>query len=791
MDSGIRREIKSWKFHKGDLADIWEVIRECPKGSAQDALIWQEITTPHCFNSYDAVDPDINYYQGEGWYTTEIEINNPFFNGKTILFFEGSGVITDVYLNTKHLHKHIGGYDQWEVDLTPYLIKNKTKYTLTIKCDNSRNIETIPSDLSDFNIYGGLYREVKIIYQPNIFIKNIQIIPTYFYEKNNGNILIKGKLNTPSKNLILYIKILDPSKKEIFKTQIIQIKDEFEETIKFESIHPWSPKTANLYSLEIEYEINHDKNKLTEKFGFRSFKFEKHGPFYLNGERLLLKGTHRHEEQAGRGCAQEITDLKKEMNLIKEMGANFIRLAHYQQSKEVLDLCDELGFLVWEEIPWCRGGLGNKNYKEMGKRLLNNMINQHFNHPSIIIWGLGNENDWPGDFSTFNKENIREYMNELNSIAHRLDPSRKTAIRRCDFCKDLVDIYSPSIWAGWYRGHYREYKEATLKHIRENDYFLHAEWGADSHPNRFSENPYLSINNLKTGIGTDERNNDSSLYGGIERVSKDGDWSENYACDLFDWTLKEQFTIKILTGSAFWPFKDFSTPLRKDNPIAYMNQKGVVQRDLIKKETYYVVQSYWSDKPMIRIFGHNWDIRWGKKLEEKEFRVYSNCPKVELFIDGKSLGTKKRNQQNFPSAGLRWKTPLSKGKHSILARAYHKKGVIEDSYNFEYQDEKWGSPKSIKSKYIKNKDNTLLWQIEVVDSKNRRCLDFKGIVYFNAAGISPLVINMGTSTGSKKIECSNGKAMIALNNSTEEAILVAHIEGLALCSEQYPPKEIV
>ncbi|HKM08674.1 MAG TPA: hypothetical protein VJ869_17080, partial [Sphaerochaeta sp.] len=183
-------------------------------------------------------------------------------------------------------------------------------------------------------------------------------------------------------------------------------------------------------------------------------------------------------------------------------------------------------------------------------------------------------------------------MEELHLLAHTLDSNRKTSIRRCDFCKDIVDIYSPSIWAGWYRGHYREYKESTRKHITDVDHFLHVEWGADSHANRFSEDPYLGLENLKTGIGTDERENEASLYGGIARVSKDGNWSENYACDLFDWTLKEQLDMPELTGTAFWPFKDFATPLRKDNPIPYVNQKGAVQRDLTKKEVYFVVQSY-------------------------------------------------------------------------------------------------------------------------------------------------------------------------------------------------------
>jgi len=156
---------------------------------------------------------------------------------------------------------------------------------------------------------------------------------------------------------------------------------------------------------------------------------------------LLLKGTHRHEDHAGVGAAMTEEQMVTEMKLMKEMGVNFIRLGHYQQSNIILRLCDELGILVWEEIPWCRGGLGGETYKIQARRMLTNMITQHHNHPSVILWGLGNENDWPNDFPTFEQSQIRAFMKELNDLAHRLDPSRVTSIRRCDFCKDIVDVY--------------------------------------------------------------------------------------------------------------------------------------------------------------------------------------------------------------------------------------------------------------------------------------------------------------------------------------------------------------
>ncbi|MDY0288601.1 MAG: glycoside hydrolase family 2 TIM barrel-domain containing protein [Sphaerochaeta sp.] len=785
MDSRIIIRLDDWQFHTGDLGGIWEAIRP----SAQDALAWESIALPHCFNKKDALDPDTYYYQGPAWYRTEITPANPYVQGKTCIFFEGAGQITDVYLDDRLLHTHIGGYDEWEVNLTPYLTKTTDTYTLSIRCDNSRNLERIPSDLADFTIYGGLYRFVNLVYEPEIHMEQLHLTALYDHSNSSGSLALSGRFALAQPDMEVKITLYDDTHAVVATREGTVPGKELELTIELDCVHPWSPETPLLYGCTVQWMVHGKVACRQESFGFRSFSFEKHGPLYLNGRRLLLRGTHRHEDHAGVGAAQDSSSLGQEMLLIKEMGANFIRLGHYQQSREVLTLCDTLGLLVWEEIPWCRGGLGGETYQQMGKSMLKNMITQHYNHPCIIIWGLGNENDWPGDFPTFDKQAIRSYMQELHAMAHLLDPNRKTAIRRCDFCKDIVDVYSPSLWAGWYRGHYREYRQATLKHIEEVDHFLHVEWGADSHANRFSEDPYVGLENLVTGIGTDEREDEASLYGGIARVSKDGNWSENYACDLFDWTLKEQLGIPELTGTAFWPFKDFATPLRGENPIPYVNQKGAVQRDLTKKEVYYVVQSYWSDKPMARLFGHEWKIRWGDEGESKEFRVYSNCPMAELFVDGKSVGMKLRDPKDFPAAGLRWSIPLSEGLHTVRVQAYDGDEVIEDGYEFSYQSGTWGEPTAIRSKFVRSEEFGLLWEIEVVDSHTRRCLDFSQRVRFSAAGKSPLVTEMGTATGSRVIECTNGRSSIAVRNAQEPAILAAWIEGLPLCSAPFPPQD--
>jgi beta-galactosidase len=369
-------------------------------------------------------------------------------------------------------------------------------------------------------------------------------------------------------------------------------------------------------------------------------------------------------------------------------------------------------------------------------------------------------------------------MISLNDLAHKLDPSRLTTIRRCDFCKDIPDVYSPSIWAGWYRGIYTEYKENTVNEMKGVNHFLHAEWGGDSHALRHSEAPDKILQQVKTGVGTDERLGDASLFGGAARVSKDGDWSESYICNLIDWHLKEQETMPNLTGSAYWPFKDFSTPVRPDNPIPYMNQKGVVERDFTKKEAFYVFQSWWTTQPMVHIYGHSWPVRWGDPGEQKMVKVYSNCDEAELFVNGKSYGVKKRNSQDFPAAGLRWNVPYQEGDNQLKVVARKGKATVTDEIKQAYQTEKWGSPAKMVLGKIEQSEDIATIEVKLFDAKNVLCLDARNVVIFGLIGDGKLIDNQGTSSGSRTVEVYNGRAIIRVKLNGGKSI--ASVKSKAL-----------
>ncbi len=772
-----------WEYHQGSLGSTWEIWRG---DAASDNVTWSPVTLPHCFNARDAVDPETRYYQGLGWYRKSLEIANPFPNGRTRLHFNGAGQSSEVFVGMEKVAAHLGGYDEWTVDITDAAAKFKTAKSvpLAVRCDNSRDAESIPSDLSDFNRYGGLYRHVTLHYVPAISLQRVHIEPVLTAD-GKATVNVRARLFNPTDltdETELNLEVADPSGKVIHRASVtLSPWSGNREIDSFEIAEPelWSPQSPALYHCAVRLKSKHGESQASERFGLRSVEWVKHGPFKLNGERLLLRGTHYHEDHAGTAAAVPDEVVRETFRMMKDMGANFVRLGHYQQAPLVLDLCDELGLLVWEEIPWCRGGLGGQRFKNQARDMLSNLIDQHYNHPSVILWGLGNENDWPGDFETFDKQAIREFMSELNTLAHRLDPSRKTSIRRCDFCKDIVDVYSPSIWAGWYSGRYTEYRDATETAIKDTPHFFHAEYGGDSHAGRHAENPENFLQKVATGKGTAEVGKAYKSTGGSARASKDGDWSESYMINLFDWHLMEQEQMPDLTGAAQWVFKDFSTPLRPENPVPYVNQKGLLERDGTPKESYYVFQSYWSEKPMLHIYGHNWPVRWGKAGEEKLVKVFSNCGQIELFVNGKSAGVRQRDSAKFPAAGLSWAVKLNEGPNTLRAVATTDSGALSDEIQVAYQTAVWGKSAKLELAEIARAKDTLTIQARVFDKNGVPCLDAANLIRFGLTGDGRLLDNLGTAGGSRVVQLANGRAQITIQLTGPAVVASVSSDGLA------------
>jgi beta-galactosidase len=762
LDSG-------WQFRRGTIGDIRDAWQ-----SEQNSL-WEATELPHCFNGMDACDPDQTYFRGQGWYRTRLLVHNPFDEGRTILHFQGAGQTTKLWVGSTLIGTHKGGYDEFAFDITEAvrqisLADKKGGVQIAVCCDNTPDQDRVPSENSDFCLYGGLYRHVNLVYLPALALDVVHILPAIAPD-GSAQVVVQSRLYNPSGQSArcnISVEVTDAQGRSIYQSsKAYSAWTDFAQLAKFSVASPelWSPESPHLYRCRVTLSSPAGQTRLDERFGIRKIEFVEHGPFKLNGKRVLLRGTQRHADHAGVAAAMSDELVREEMRMIREMGANFIRLAHYQQDRLVLELCDELGLMVWEEVPWCRAGVGSESFKRNVGDMLSNMIDQHYNHPSVILWGLGNEDDWPDEYPSLDKLAIRAFMTQMRDLAHKLDNSRLTAFRRCDFACDIPDVYSPSIWAGWYRGNFREYEQSLAAWRDRVKRLIHIEWGADSHAGRHSEDPEVVQRRVATGIGTDERDLDYLSTGDSVRVSKDGDWSETYACDLFDWHLKTQEKLDWLTGSAQWIFKDFASPLRSGNPIPRVNQKGIVERDLTRKESYYVFQSYWAEKPMAHILGHSWPVRWGKADEKRNVHVYSNCDSAELFLNGVSQGTMHRDSQNFPAAGLRWKVAFASGHNHLRVVAIKRGVTVKDEIDLNYQTVPWGEPATLRLYEKARKEKLITVEVKMFDAKGVLCLDAANMIRFSLAGKGKLIDNLGTTRASRKLQLANGAAQISLATS--------------------------
>jgi beta-galactosidase len=291
-----RRLTEGWEHYRGSLSGIWEVWR----GKAAAANVtWDKVTLPHCFNAWDAVDPDRPYYQGPGWYRTTLQVENPYPNGRTLLHFEGAGQTSEVFAGLKSVGRHIGGYDEFTFDITG--ASGNTK--VAVECDNSRSTDTIPSDQSDFNRYGGIYRHVNLVYVPAVSLERA-LISTKVADGGVA-VSVQARLLNPANardSLKIETRVTDASGREVHaSSQSLAPWRGARQVAAFTVASPalWSPKTPHLYRCSMKLAGPQGEHAIEERFGIRSFKFPPHGVFHLNGEKLFLRGTQRHEDHAG------------------------------------------------------------------------------------------------------------------------------------------------------------------------------------------------------------------------------------------------------------------------------------------------------------------------------------------------------------------------------------------------------------------------------------------------------------------------------------------------------------
>lgn len=570
---------------------------------------WEAINIPHTWNEVDGQDGGNDYFRGDCYYVKELKASE-LSNGKhTYLEFEGVNSSATVYVNGKSAGVHHGGYSTWRVNITELL---EDENIITVVVNNAAN-EFVYPQMADFTFYGGIYRSVSLICVEDChfdldYYGSPSIMVTPKIEGNNANVEVEVFLTGENSQNQLKYSLIDNGKviaeKEILATET---KVEF----LVENVHLWNGrKDPYLYSAKVE--LIKDSKVIDErntKFGCRTFEICPDKGFILNGKEYPLRGVSRHQDWKGIGNALDKKNHEIDMDLICEVGATTIRLAHYQHDQYFYDLCDEKGMIIWAEIPYISRHMptGLENTVSQMKEL----IAQNYNHASIVVWGLSNEiSIASADESLLNNHNV------LNDICHEMDKTRLTTIAVVSPCSindpyvQIPDVVSYNHYFGWYGG----------SHVEYGDWF---------------DNFHKTFPKLPIGI---------SEYG-CEALNwhtsnpEPGDYTEEYQAEYHESLINQIADRPYLWATHVWNMFDFAADARDEGGSQGMNNKGLVTFDrTYKKDSFYAYKAWLAETPFVHICGK----RYVDRVEDvTKITVYSNLPEVELFINGKSFAKQK------------------------------------------------------------------------------------------------------------------------------------------------------
>ncbi len=581
----------------------------------------EKISLPHTWNAKDGQDGGNDYYRGTCYYLHEFVKPSMNEGEEAWLEIKGAAHTSEVFLNGKSIARHEGGYSCYRVKLEDLQDKN----TLMISCDNSDNTKVYPQK-ADFTFYGGLYRDVNMIIVPKEHFElayagtpAIKVTPTVDLDRKEAKVLVETWQNAEK----VTMEVAGMSKTLVSENGHAQAE------FLIENVHLWDGlEDPYLYSASASLESG---DTVSTRFGCRQFEIDPEKGFILNGRNYPLRGGSRHQDWKDAGNALTIEHHKKDMEIILEMGANTLRLAHYQHAQEFYDLCDEKGLIVWAEIPFITMFMKEGRANTLSQ--MEELIVQNYNHPSICVWGLSNEITAASAVDDPLLENHRA----LNELCHQLDPTRPTTMANVFMLEidspilEIPDVNSYNLYFGWYLGE-----------LSQNDEFFdeyHAKY-----PNRC--------------IGFSEYGADANPAYQSPKPEK-GDYTESYQCVYHEHILKMLETRPWIWSSHAWNIFDFAADGRDEGGKHGENQKGLVTFDRkTKKDAFYLYKAYWNQKePFVHIAGG----RYVDRTEAvTEIKVYSNQDTVSLYVDSNLFETQKGEHV------FRFMVPIN-GEHSIHA----------------------------------------------------------------------------------------------------------------------------
>ena len=588
-----------WTFVKG----LAEAPAALPVG--------ESVCLPHTWNAVDGQDGGNDYFRGTCCYAKALNRSDLPAGEKLYLEINGANSSSDVYFNGKHLAHHDGGYSTFRVELTAYI---QDENLLCILVDNAANEEVYPQT-ADFTFYGGLYRNVNLIAVPD----------AHFDLENHGcpgihvtPVMDGADAIVTVRDFAVGLKDGDRIIYRILDAAGAVVAGQDNGSFRISNAHLWDGvKDPYLYTAEaVILRGEQELDRVSARFGCRSFEIHPEKGFILNGREYPLRGVSRHQDRWQLGNALLPEHHEEDMDLICEVGANTIRLAHYQHDQFFYDLCDEKGMVVWAEIPYISRHMpdGNGNTVEQMKEL----ITQCYNHPSIVVWGLSNEITMDG---AKDPDMIRNHR-VLNNLVHEMDPHRPTVIACISMCGmdeeyvHIPDVVSYNHYFGWYGGSMEEYGSWFDK--------FHAKYPG-------------------TPIGVSEYGCEALNWHNSNPES--GDYSEEYQAIYHESLIRQLFTRKYIWATHVWNMFDFGADARAEGGENGQNHKGLVTIDRkYKKDAFYAYKAWLNPEPMLHICGK----RYIDRVEDvTKVTVYSNLPEVELFANGISLGKKTAEDHFF------------------------------------------------------------------------------------------------------------------------------------------------
>lgn len=633
-----------------NLNDQWRFSKEANDVPTDFPENWESVNLPHCWNAKDGQDGGNDYYRGKCYYTKKFE--SPAAD-RVYLEICGANSSAQVFMNGKLLGSHDGGYSTWRVELTEHL---QWENLLTVAVDNSPNDHVYPQ-MADFTFYGGLYRNVNLIC----------VSESHFDLGYYGSTGIKVTPDGDRAEIETFIK----NKKEgqqirytVLDAELIPVAqivtDELNAVLQVSNVHLWhGKKDPYLYMASAELmEKDQVLDHVAVRFGFRTFEIHPEKGFLLNGEEYPLRGVSRHQDRGGIGNALLPEHHEEDMDLICELGATTVRLAHYQHDQYFYDLCDQRGLIVWAEIPYISNHLSAGRQNTVAQ--MTELIVQNYHHPSIVVWGLSNEITMGGDAD----EALMENHKVLNDLAHDLDKTRLTTLAALTMCSidspylQIPDVVSYNHYFGWYGG----------------ETSMNGPWFDKFH----AKYPNIPIGCSEYGC--------EALDWHTSEPSQ-GDYTEEYQAYYHEELIKQLFPRKYLWATHVWNMFDFGADARNEGGENGQNHKGLVTIDRkYKKDAFYAYKAWLSDEPFVHICGK----RYVDRVEKvTKVTVYSNQPEVELFANEKSLGKKSAADHFF------YFDVPNEGETTIVAAAgnYHDVSHIRkvEVFNEDYRMKEKGA----------------------------------------------------------------------------------------------------